>query len=375
MDRMSSSNVLGQEVSVYSHTARAWICAKVVAKHKSICQECTEPIRHLEVHYQVGELGCRKCICPGSQDLRWIPPKRFVPVPAGEMDTLLHLFVPSQPESLGKGFDVRDSGFYNHLQVKAAWKINSGIMNEYTENRDHMNFARGGYNYHVHTAHDELQRLAQKQQIIGKNEYLLLHGTRPENVDRILQHGLHSARGADYQQFARGTYLADVSDKADQYSSVDPDLQHLKSLISSDDEQLQTLCDDEGEVRIALVARTYLGKHVELQQQKVWYPEQDESREVGDWDETVWHWREPATNSRCAIIDGPSHRCNRLPPWNDWDSVKVMCTVSDPEFSNKWIDGANSLPYRFNEFIVPFSEQPRVAAQYLLAYKRCALQA
>ena len=376
---------LGEAVAIYSHTAQAWVRAKAVAKHKRICYECPEPISHLEVHYQVGELECRKFICPRCQDVRWIQPKRFVSVPPGEMDILLGLFVPDQPDSLGRGFDVRDSGFYNNLKIKAAWKINSELINKYIENRDKMNIARDGHNYHVHTAYDKLQQLAQEQQIIGKNEYLLLHGTSPENVHLILQHGLHSDPGSGYQQFARGTYLADVSDKADQYSSIDPDLQHLTSLIGSEDEQLKSLRNDGGKVRIALVARAYLGKHVELQQQKLWYLDKKEFRAERDWDETVWHWRDPVSNSRCEIIDGPSRRCSRLPPWSDWDSVKVIrpvwetrvsgATLYNPELSCKWIDGTNSLPYRFNEFIVPFSEQPRVAVQYVLAYERCTLQA
>ena len=55
---------LGQAVSVYSHTAEAWVCAEVVAKHKGIYHECTKPIRHLEfitgwVSFNIGSVSAR----------------------------------------------------------------------------------------------------------------------------------------------------------------------------------------------------------------------------------------------------------------------------------------------------------------------------
>jgi len=130
------------------------------------------------------------------------------------------------------------------------------------------------------------------------------------------------------------------------------------------------------------VVRAYMGKALQVQ------AEQQVIEAFADkWKKPVrkkfFHWKQPFTDIDVVINDGEGLD-GRGPPkeaaFYGLNSTQVMCTQDDPEFSRAWEkkdskNRSNTLPYRFREFYVPNTidpekETPKLAIQYIVAYKR-----
>lgn len=158
----------------------------------------------------------------GSSDRQFL-------VDAETRNRLQALFHVSRADSaeFGTGADCRGAppkGYYDYLEVERAWRIapppetvaayeafrasHSG-RGEPTELR--AEYAEGVRRLlsHEHAALDE-----------SANELLLLHGTKPTVVARILEHSL-DPRMARAGLFGRGTYFAEHACKIDQYVKTD----------------------------------------------------------------------------------------------------------------------------------------------------------
>ena len=75
--------------------------------------------------------------------------------------------------------------------------------------------------HYQHTDYDVLfTGLAQldKNLISEINEYYLLHGTKPDLIERITHDSVDFRMASDKPMFGRGAYYAESSTKADQYA-------------------------------------------------------------------------------------------------------------------------------------------------------------
>lgn len=298
------------------------------------------------------------------------------PASQQELELLQDFFQVKEPESLGKGWDVKSTlDAYDDLVVKAAWTVrpDNPLLQRYAENRNRQNqeYARKGVVSPISTALDDVQCKCRALDYLQDNEYFLLHGTQSQNIASLVKEGFRRMDGAPQKTFGDGTYLSDVPEKIDQYANVEPNFEReLRELLVGGDVQLQALVESQKPICFAFVVRAFLGKHVQVQRQEI--PSVEEMRKLDKVGkrETIWHWREPNTGERISIPDTPSEPLKERKPPFECDSVKVMCGKSNPEYSSEWSNGQNGLPHRFNEYIVPFSDPPKVVPQYLIAYAR-----
>jgi len=149
--------------------------------------------------------------------------------------------------------------------------------------------------------------------------------------------------------------LTDEIEKVDQYTGDD----------DADSEN-----DGTPSIHWFLVVRAYLGKPVQVQRENL--------KKKKDY---IFHWRDPwGDQPDEAILEvekNYSDCCMRAPPPSYvHDSVEVMCTRSNPEFSKDWAKlnakgRSNTLPFRFKEYMVPFHEdrhKEQLAVEYIVGY-------
>jgi len=127
--------------------------------------------------------------------------------------------------SLSRGRDVREAGDYSRLELQAAWRVeNANGFDRYAVQRA----AIAAYAQRVTAGGGALPRVAvrpalaeatsrleESQLLAGINETFLMHGTRPETVLPIARGGLNERFSCGH--FGSGSYLAEVSDKINQY--------------------------------------------------------------------------------------------------------------------------------------------------------------
>jgi hypothetical protein len=310
---------------------------------------------------------------------------------AKDLIIIRELMTVKDPRSLGSGFDVVQKARYDGIEVINAWKVDgqSPVFTNYLAAVDQKNRGKNeGKKYWTPTWHDALQRQLHEEQVLSDNEYFLLHGLKLENVHPVLSRGFHVGEefGRKHPTFGRGLYLADVIDKADQYctSYLGPDRQcrNWDFLGLGEDAALATIPEGT-QVFFALVVRAYLGRHLEMQKEGSIHPPNLKSHRK-------WHWSDPQKPGDEVVIDDYRQEYDRSPPreYDGWDSVKVMATEIDSAFSDKWRrvymtkgkPNDNTIPRRFNEYIVPPQKgkdlhKPCAAVQYVVAYKRTSSSA
>lgn len=129
--------------------------------------------------------------------------------------------------ALSRGRDVREPGSYTALQLAAAWRVeNPFLWDKFVVYRAAM----ASYAARVHSRDDEMPRvqvrpalvaaasgLEERELVSAINETYLMHGTRPETVLTIVRSGLNERFSGGH--FGSGSYLAEVSDKINQYVS------------------------------------------------------------------------------------------------------------------------------------------------------------
>lgn len=259
----------------------------------------------------------------------------------------------------------------------------STLMSTYLKERDRMNAKYAEEDVpRLATLHDGVQDEMLRSGFLGENEYLLLHGLKPEHLRTTLCSGLHNKgdpTALTGRTFGYGLYLADASDKIDQYCEVDAGLECLIDALGDQDVQVQDLLryqqsETEGkELNFALVVRAYMGKYIQMQIQNV------KGKTETTNAEGILHYRDPATDLKATRDYEQYKGCekdhDRAPPVENFsfDSWKVMCTKTHPEFSADWAQGMNTFPFRFCEYVMPYSETPHAVVQYLVAYERVLL--
>jgi len=163
--------------------------------------------------------------------------------------------------------------------------------------------------------------------------------------------------------FGQGMYLCDDVAKCDLYSPGP--VQEMPG------------CD----LRFMTVVRAYMGKALQVQVEQI-VLEQPADSQKKPKRKKLFHWRQPLDSTDKVIkdgegLDGRGHL--KEDSFFHWNSVQVMSTEYDPEFSKGWEKKddkkrSNTLPYRFREFYVPFAdpevETPHLAIQYIVAYAR-----
>jgi len=215
---------------------------------------------------------------------------------------------------------------------------------------------------------------------------LFMKGTKADRVSHHMcqpRDGTDVKKDLDSSNYGYGVYLSDASDKMDQYAGeAGLGFTELQNLLDSKhvdraqglvdlqelQEHLNSTVDD---IFLAGVQRVYMGKHIELQieYQGCFKNEAHKDREI------MWYYRDPWNSSErdVAIHDDPKNNddkelFDRQPPFEEWDSIKVMTTAFNPEFSENICPGASLSPNRHNEFVVPREDQ--AANQYIVAYAR-----
>jgi len=266
---------------------------------------------------------------------------------------------------------------YNKLEFLTAYKVGSSPeLSMYLQEKERLQQKRAGPELWVDTCRNDVQQKARDHSLTGENEYLLLRGVKAKRLkEKMCQAKTKPANKDPYNSnYGFGFYLSDASDKIDQYTgeSVAGDkLSHIKTMLgflpsTEIEQELEALADSADDVLFAAVVRTYLGKHIEVQidYQSCYRNQPDEERQ------RMWYYRDTYTGQSVTIPDqvGGSTQFNKEPPFEDWDSVKVMSTTMNPEYSEDIRPGVLLSPGRHNEYIARRREQ--FAIQYIVAYAR-----
>lgn len=180
----------------------------------------------------------------GDTRRREAPAKRVavVPVPSDsdEWDALSSMLFVDDPSQLGTGRDVREPGKYNKLVLARAWRViapaREGIYNLQLQDvvqSLQSEVRQDGYK-NMPDIRSRLDMLSSKLKLdYFWVERFLLHGTRAENVEKILNDGVNEryCQGA----VGDGIYLAEDAAKIDQYVSAhsvdDPRCKDLSKLL------------------------------------------------------------------------------------------------------------------------------------------------
>ena len=171
------------------------------------------------------------------------------------------------------GRDQKLSGTYSRLELKVAWRVeNADLLNKYkAEQRKVHSFVAshnvplGGKSKAI--IRPELHASSKKLPWTTDevcNEVRLLHGTSPEVVLSILQHGMNErfAGASAGTKFGNGTYFADDAGKIDQYCQEDNQYDNTGALSSLHKRIYKNSQDHPGQVFYALVFRVSLGYSV-----------------------------------------------------------------------------------------------------------------
>jgi len=305
------------------------------------------------------------------------------------------LFDTKQPDQISIKSKSEKIGNYSNLTIKHVLKVESGALEKYWQRaaeQEEVDGSRINVKSHTEEASKKFRRVYQRSSMpLLENELLMLRApedctTRedgiPEEGDErecnevhqglckgmvdlksaSASHPKYGKHGSDPKfkrmSFGQGMYLCDDVAKCDIYSAG----------------QVQEMpgCD----LRFMIVVRAYMGKALQMQRGDVKNPE-------GGKDLKKYHWKHPLNGTDIVLndgegLDGRGHPKDD-PAFSDWNSVEVMCTHDDPEFSKDWEikdkkGRSNTFPYRFREFYVPFAdpevETPHLAIQYIVAYTR-----
>lgn len=325
---------------------------------------------------------------------------RFEAVNKVEMHFLRVLHRLKQPEIIGNRTDpvTRWGGSAEdgvpEINVLAAWKVtNSPALNAYL--RLAARVAVSG-DYWVKTIQDAgeaegLQKNLRDNQLTLNNEYWMLYGAKPEDLPSIFNKGLpNSVDTRASTTFGPGIYLADAVDKIDQQLVPDDELKHLSVLVGRYDEELKKVQAARGRVCVSLVARASLGRHVEVQLAESVKQMNLDKKDVGSRSDYYWHdpYEAGSIGSKrqtLVALGHPFHEKRRPPHNHPYDSVKVMCSRYNPDYSSQWAQRVfpdkpvtNAYPSHFNEYVVPFpkeaNEPQHAAIQYVVAYERVRRQ-
>lgn len=293
----------------------------------------------------------------------------FQPVSREEESLISDMVKPIFPEGMGRGHDVRkERQPYNRLEFVAAWKPVDTYphLQSYLQrlNQSNAGYKSQNRQFSVHTVNDSWQENARRIGILRENEYLLFRGASPKRMGGFFSGGIEG-RGT-VGTFGKGIYLADAVDKMDQYVRDDEDesLQYLEKLVGTQDEQAKKLRNSSN-IKLGVIVRTYLGHHIELA-----YEHLVCKRKPLEEHERMWYYRDPETNVDKEVHDTPADRFNRTPPFQDFDSLKIMSRILEPKFFEGIQPGLapSFIPLKYNEYLI--NDEDHVAAYYIVAYKR-----
>ncbi|KAJ1462281.1 hypothetical protein M885DRAFT_506458 [Pelagophyceae sp. CCMP2097] len=180
--------------------------------------------------------------------------------------------VPAEDASwLGVGRDVCASlprGYYDSLEVVGAWHVKHASRKRRYESALEAAALTAPARTPLRPAHEEavqdLVRCGMAPPSASANEAILLHGTTPGAVSRILRHNLDPLK-ARAGFFGAGTYLAEHPSKMDQYLCCHEAALRHADLGSTSRNKLYPSESDvpRGQVSYALVCRVVLGNAVE----------------------------------------------------------------------------------------------------------------
>eukprot|EP00928_Gymnodinium_smaydae_P073595 TRINITY_DN56785_c0_g1_i1.p1 TRINITY_DN56785_c0_g1~~TRINITY_DN56785_c0_g1_i1.p1 ORF type:complete len:677 (+),score=82.82 TRINITY_DN56785_c0_g1_i1:46-2031(+) len=188
-----------------------------------------------------------------------------VPCEGTVWQSLCQLMYVTDPASLGVGRDVKESESYNCLLPVRAWKITRKTKWEIFDATRRIvaaDLKRIGKVQSVPVMETKLDGSARwLGGTCDCNERLLLHGTKPENLEQIIHGGLSEKVSGGL--LGHGVYLAEDPSKMDQYATADlgpgtPGLEKLHDLLYPSSHGSV----HPGRVFYALVCRVLLGAPV-----------------------------------------------------------------------------------------------------------------
>lgn len=296
----------------------------------------------------------------------------FQAVSLEEEHLIAEMLTPVFPEAMGRGYDVRDKRApYNRLQFAAAWKVmdTNPHYQSYLQRVNQSNLAYRSKNrsFWVPTVQDTWQRRAKRIGILGENEYFLFRGASPKRLNRFFSGQVSGRSHMEYDRslYGQGIYLSDAADKMDQYvrDVENKSLQYLEELVGEGDLQLKKL-HKSIDLKLGVMVRAYLGHHIEvgLENLVCW-------KKPVDQHEKMWYYRDAETREDKEIHD-TSDKFNKIPPFQEWDSLKATSRILEPEFFQDIQPGLplECKPRKHHEYIV--ADEHLVAAYYLVAYTR-----
>eukprot|EP00928_Gymnodinium_smaydae_P068086 TRINITY_DN51153_c0_g1_i1.p1 TRINITY_DN51153_c0_g1~~TRINITY_DN51153_c0_g1_i1.p1 ORF type:complete len:473 (+),score=56.12 TRINITY_DN51153_c0_g1_i1:46-1464(+) len=278
-----------------------------------------------------------------------MPPRggRFVPISDGPVLDALKESLGTCQEWLGQGRDMKQrTSFKYRLQLSRAWQVDSpALWQKYVAERCKMleDLASRGMQPSRMSFSEPLAAAAPALGTLkpAVAETFLFHGTSPQVLLSIVEHGLNE-RLCGRAAFGCGTYLCDDAGKADQYvKSVDDDEDRaaLEELYGNDDDMKRRLFH-------VVVCRTAIGcavrtldSYTSLDGNDVW---------------TAAHGR----SARRELAD-IAHVCPKLA----YHSCVVE--VSGHEL---FAQLGHKRVYRYREIVMPHSE--RIYPAYIIAYER-----
>eukprot|EP00435_Cladocopium_sp_Y103_P010788 s3559_g2.t2 len=200
------------------------------------CKKCGKAVKVMTVseNNQKGNAGRLYYKCPcGTFD--WLSAPKPSPLPSSSLPgsaeyvvdeltrrQLQKLFDIPFGTTTGVGRDYREDGVtpYDYLKVECAWRVS----NPQREKR-YVDFVKTlpkvTQESMVQSKLSEMQDALLPPLEAGKNEMLLLHGTKPQHLYNILFEGLDPHLSMD-GLFGKGSYLAEDAAKVDQYLTKDP---------------------------------------------------------------------------------------------------------------------------------------------------------
>lgn len=173
----------------------------------------------------------------------------------------------TDPNELGRGRDVKETGKYTKLALGRAWRIeHPRLWRRYaTEHESIKEEIRGrGMRLSDPRIRPELShglgKLPGPVQK-GANEVRLLHGTKPDMVLQLLNNGPNERFSSTSGLFGGGTYLAEDAGKNDQYVTQDVALA-ARGALRDLHKHLYPGGDHPGKVFYLFLCRTVLGRYV-----------------------------------------------------------------------------------------------------------------
>jgi len=283
----------------------------------------------------------------------------------------------SSPEQLGvlsqtkvkkNGEDNIVTPTYTGIEIIKIYKISQGQTRKaYKELLEKESRSSSKSKLSTAAPNQEATQMWRSQGNLSEREYLLLHGSDVYALRSIVCNGFHSP--VKMGGFGKGLYFADQIEKSDQYTFdfVSPEGESGSEIWQMPQES------DDG--RWVLVVRVNMGRTVQVQREIPCTKDSAERKR-----HRIYHWADPVGGQKDEITwenksGKPPGNFTGGPPYNNWDSIQVIATAQDQDFSRPWEKTceytglSNTFPWRFNEYVAQ-NNAPRVVAEYLVHYKR-----